>query len=459
MANASIGGLVSGLDTASIISQMMQLEARPQTMLRTRMGVEQKAITSLQSVNAKLAAIATKAAELAKATSWTPTTATSDNSKVTASVTSGAAQTSLSFTVTETAVAAANSYVTTAAKDTAGTMAANTQYAITYADGRATELINAGDGSLQDIADALNQKAGVRATLVLADTSAVPPTYRLHVESRATGGSTGFSITEVDPNNPPNPPASPVPFLGGVAVSTAGLDAAINLSNGTTISSKSNTITGLMPGVDVTLLAGSKGTSATITVFQDSQGMTDKVKALVDAVNGVLDEVSSLTAYNSATKSSGPLAGDATLRDVRNQLVSTVAGGVGGMSLAPYGIQTDRNGKLVFDADKFKAAYQADPTATASQFTAAGDGLAVALETVTKRFSDGLDGTLTGAIKGRTTIVDRMQDDIDGWDVRLVQRKSSLERQYGALEVALGKLQNQSTWLAGQISSLPQMGG
>jgi flagellar hook-associated protein 2 len=30
-----------------------------------------------------------------------------------------------------------------------------------------------------------------------------------------------------------------------------------------------------------------------------------------------------------------------------------------------------------------------------------------------------------------------------------------LQRQYGALEVALGRLQNQSTWLAGQISSLP----
>ena len=459
MANASIGGLVSGLDTASIIKQLLQLEAQPQTRLRTRLGVEQKSITSLQSVNAKLAAIATKAAELAKATNWNPVTATSDNAKVTVKVAAGAAPTSLSFSVTATAVAAANSYVTAAAKDTAGTLAANAQYAITYADGRGTELIDAGNGSLQTIADALNKTTGVRATLVLADSTAVPPTYRLHVESTATGGRSGFAITEVDPYNPPNPPASPVPFLGGVDVPTDGADASIKLSDGTVISSKSSTITGLMPGVDVTLLAGSKGTSATITVAQDSQGMTDKVKAFVDAVNGVLDEVSSLTAYNAATKSSGPLAGDATLRDVRNRLIAMVAGGVGGKSLAPYGIQTDRYGKLVFDADKFKAAYEADPTTTGAQFTAAGIGFAVSVETVSKRFSDSLDGTLTNAIKGRTTMVDRMQDDIAGWDVRLAQRKSTLERQYGALEVALGKLQNQSTWLAGQISSLPKMGG
>ena len=78
MANTSIGGLVSGLDTSSIINQLMQLEARPQTMLKTRMGAEQKAITSLQALNAKLASIATKAADLVKADQWSPTKATSD---------------------------------------------------------------------------------------------------------------------------------------------------------------------------------------------------------------------------------------------------------------------------------------------------------------------------------------------------------------------------------------------
>ena len=36
-------------------------------------------------------------------------------------------------------------------------------------------------------------------------------------------------------------------------------------------------------------------------------------------------------------------------------------------------------------------------------------------------------------------------------------RTAALERQYGALEVALGKLQSQSSWLAGQINSLPTM--
>ena len=38
-----------------------------------------------------------------------------------------------------------------------------------------------------------------------------------------------------------------------------------------------------------------------------------------------------------------------------------------------------------------------------------------------------------------------------------VQRRATLEKTYAALEVALGKLQSQSSWLAGQLASLPQM--
>ena len=40
-----------------------------------------------------------------------------------------------------------------------------------------------------------------------------------------------------------------------------------------------------------------------------------------------------------------------------------------GTSLAGVGIQLDRYGKLVFDADAFNTAYEADPGAVAAKFT------------------------------------------------------------------------------------------
>lgn len=461
MANTSIGGLVSGLDTASIINQLMQLEARPQTMLKTRMGAAQKAITSLQALNAKLASIATKAADLVKADQWSPTKATSTNDKVSVATTSGATAGSLTFKVDQLATSAREVYGVNKTSSDTTAMTPGLTYSVTYADGRTTEQFTTGSGSLQDIAAQINSTQGVRATLLRVGGSDAAPTYDLHVTSATTGTSSGFTIAQVQAVGDPNPPAQ---LLGVTAQETIGADAKITPTGMTQMTFQSNTIKGLMAGVDVTLLTGSEGTTATVTVAADSQSLADKVKAMVDSVNSALSDVDGLTAYDGATKTAGPLAGDTTLRSVKNRLIETVTGGIGGTSLAPYGVQTDRDGKLVFDETKFKAAYAADPIATAAKFTEPAapslvNGFAAALEQLAKSFSNSTDGMVTSAIKGRTTSVDRMNDDIADWDVRLEQRRTSLERQYGALEVALGKLQSQSSWLAGQISSLPQMGG
>jgi flagellar hook-associated protein 2 len=460
MANTSIGGLVSGLDTASIITQLMQLEARPQTMLKSKVSSEQRAITSLQTLNAKLASIATKAGDLTKLTQWEATKATSNNDKVTVTTAAGAAAGSLTFRVDQLATSAREVYAVGKPSGDTSAMAANLTYSISYADGRASEQFSTGTGSLQDIATQINATKGARATLLRVGGTDAAPTYDLHVVSATTGSTSDFTITQVQAAGDLNPPAQ---LLGVTAQETAGTNAKITPTGMGQLEFASNTIKGLMAGVDVTLLAGSEGTSTTIAVATDPQSLADKVKAMVDAVNSALDDVSSLTAYNSATKTAGALAGDSVLRDVRNELLTAVSGGVAGTSLAPYGVQTDRNGKLVFDESKFEAAYAADPVGTAAKFIEPTPpstvvGIAATLEKLAKSFSNSVDGTVTNAIKGRTTLVDRMEDDIADWDVRLEQRRAGLQRQYGALEVALGKLQSQSTWLAGQISSLPTMG-
>ena len=63
--SASISGLSSGLDTAGIINQLMQLEAVPQGRMRTRVSSEQRAVNAMQTLNGRLASLATTAADLA----------------------------------------------------------------------------------------------------------------------------------------------------------------------------------------------------------------------------------------------------------------------------------------------------------------------------------------------------------------------------------------------------------
>ncbi len=453
MPNASIGGLVSGLDTASIISQLMQLEAVPQNRLKSRVTNEQSAVTALQGLNTKLAGIAAKAGELSKATAWSPVNATSSNEHVTAKAESGAAAASLTFTVNQLATRSQSSYVTTGTRSEAVTTA-GADFRIDYADGRDPVTINTGSGSLQDVADALNANGtGLSAALVRTGTNpSGEATYRLSVSSKETGAASGFTV--VDPSDPGNPAA----FMGGVASAAAGQDASITVTGeATPLTSASNTFEDLMPGVDVTLGAKATG-SVTIDVQRDSATLADKVKAMVDAVNSAVADIDKLSAIGVAGSKGGVLAGNSTLRTIRDQLLTSVSGGVDGQSLAPAGIEVDRYGKVTFDTEKFTAAYAADPTATTDLFVSNGPddrGFATGLEALSKRFSDSRDGVVTSLVTGRNSAIKELESAIASWDVRLTQRRSMLERQYGALEVALGKLQSQSTWLAGQINSLP----
>ncbi len=177
----------------------------------------------------------------------------------------------------------------------------------------------------------------------------------------------------------------------------------------------------------------------------------------MDKVNSILSDLDTKTAGASGTTAAGVLAGDSTARSVRDALAETIFGGSG--SMAAYGLQTDRYGKLVFDSAKFDEAYAADPAGTMAAFTTgatpADNGWAARVAAVAKSASDSVDGTITTAIQGRDSSIKQLQDSIDGWDDRLALRRSTLERRFTALETALSTMKSQGDWLAGQLASLP----
>ena len=60
----------------------------------------------------------------------------------------------------------------------------------------------------------------------------------------------------------------------------------------------------------------------------------------------------------------------------------------------------------------------------------------------------------TAVITGRNSEIDLFNTQISDWDVRLASKKEALQKQYADLEVALGKLKDQSSWLSGQLAGL-----
>ncbi len=167
-------------------------------------------------------------------------------------------------------------------------------------------------------------------------------------------------------------------------------------------------------------------------------------------MNGAFSEISKQTAYSStsATKSSAAaLAGDFSVRQISQRLLGTVSGGLEDFgSLSKLGISLTRDGTVSFDETKFKAAYEANPDAIKTATTS--------YATKVKELSDKSQTGVTDVINGRKSLIENMNDQISSWDIRLAARKTALTRQFSAMETSLSSLNNQSSWLSGQLASL-----
>jgi flagellar hook-associated protein 2 len=147
------------------------------------------------------------------------------------------------------------------------------------------------------------------------------------------------------------------------------------------------------------------------------------------------------------------LAGDYAMRQLDSRIADSVNTPItgSGNTLATIGIQLDRSGKVVFDREKFLGALGTDAAATQTAATEVAQRFA----DLGKSVSEPRTGSLTLAVARHDEAVKNLNELIDAWDVRLESRKQALTRQFSAMEVALGRLQDQSSWLTGQLGSLP----
>jgi flagellar hook-associated protein 2 len=428
--SSTIDGLISGLSTTQLITQLMQVEAQPQTALKHKVTTEQKVIAAYQSVNTKMAALQTAAGLLTKATTWQGVKATSSSDAVVASASASAAVGDTTFDITKLAVAHT---VTLAAADL-GAMTTGGGLDVSIGGAAAVHIAVATD-TPAGVAAAINAAAvGVRASVVSTDRGTM-----LQLTATKTGSAAAFTVDGF--TGTPN-----VVVQGDNAQITFGIPPA-----GYTASSATNTFTSVVSGVTFTATRLQAG--ITISVVPDSDTLANAMQSFVDAASAALTEIGTQTKYDAASNGSAPLTGNSTIRQLEQNLLGGISNGQAGYgSFKQLGVSLDRAGKLTFDRAAFLAAYQADPAATQ---TAVSTGVAANLQAVAKQATDPTTGRITLAIQGRNASVRSLSDRIDNWDVRLQSRQDALQRQYAGLEVALGKLKNQSSWLSGQISSLP----
>lgn len=422
MSAFSIGGLSSGIDTASLITQLMTVAAQPQTQLKNQLSVQQNVLTAYQAINTKLTALQAAADAVKQADTWSATKATSSNTAVIASTTSAAAAGSAT---TFDVIRLASAQISTVPGS--GTVVASPPNGIDVIDSAGTtHHLSLTDGSAAGVATAVNNAAlGIRATVLNTDSGQI-----LQFTSVSTGAAGAFSINGLD--------TAPKTLVAAQDAQIAVGDPA---NGGYTVSSSSNTFNNVLPGV--TFSVGAVASAVTVAVSSDAGAISDKLKALVDAANATLTEL------GKDTDKGAILESNYQINSITDSVLSAISHGDStGKSFASLGVQLTSTGTLAFDATAFAAAYAADPAktqATASASLASMvSNLAMQSSTV----------TVSPLINSGTAQVGSLNKQIADWDTRLADQRTAMQAKYTAMEVALSKLQSTSSYLTSALSAL-----
>ncbi|NHT16640.1 flagellar filament capping protein FliD [Cellulomonas sp. IC4_254] len=438
-------GLISNFPTADLIDSTIALEANQQTLLAKKKSTLSSQSSALQALNAKVASLTAAAKSAATASSWEAVKAKSSAESVTATTTSDARPSSVSFRVDSVAASQSTLYTLPT-----GYSSDTPTFTLTGADGE-TVSVKALSSNIGDIVAAFNAEGtGVKASALNVGTAAAPE-YRLQLTGTETGKENTFSLA-VDN-------AADGATLGSKAIREAS-DAEIVLWPGTgaeqKVTSSKNVFENLVTGVNVTVTAKTTD-PVTVDVTRDDSKLAALAQGLVNNLNAVLGDITSYTTSKTSTNDEGTsiltaglFSGNATIRSLQQSLLAAGSNSANNTSLAGIGITLGKDGTFAFDATAFQTALTNDPDAVSK----AVQGVAGSLQKIGEVASDSAKGTLTLQVQSYDSEVKDLTDRIADWDIRLEARRASLTTMYAAMEVQLSNLNSQSDYLTTQLSQL-----
>ena len=391
MASSAPGIGSSILDVNSIVTQLMQAEQRPFTVLATKEAKYQAQLTAYGSLKGALSSFQSTVAALAAPAKFSAVTASlADTTVASASASATAAAGSYSLTVDTLAQAHKLKSAAFAATSTTlgsgtltisfGTYSADT-FTLNPDKASKTIAISAGQSSLAGVRDAINAaNAGVTAGIVNDGTG-----NRLVITSKDSGVANNLRITVVDDDlaNTDNAGLSQLMYDARTISGTKRLTETVAAQNaaltidGIAISKASNTITDAIQGVTLNLLKANTPSTTTLTVARDTAGIQTAVQSFVKAYNDLNKTITGLSQYDAANKKGSTLTGDATLASVQSQLrgmfntaLSTAGGNL--TRLSDIGITFQKNGTLVLDSSKLSTALSDTTKDVSTLFAAVG---------------------------------------------------------------------------------------
>jgi flagellar hook-associated protein 2 len=215
----------------------------------------------------------------------------------------------------------------------------------------------------------------------------------------------------------------------------------------------------MIPGVTLELKNSAPGKSISLTVKEDLEVVSGKVKSFVDSVNGVFSFIQTQNKLDKGSDTTKTLGGDGLLRSLEHRLHGLVMNpqlGVGGsiQTLNQLGIQFNRAGTLDFDIKKFNSVLARAPTDVAAFF--GGDGFNTGFVAAVRRETGSLLNPSFGPITNRAS---GLKQKIGQMDQRIATKEKQLEKKEEQLRAKFSRLEETMSKIKGQASQLGAMGG
>ncbi len=319
-----------------------------------------------------------------------------------------------------------------------------------FTPGAATPVtidIDANHATLQGVADAINAKqAGVTAS-ILSDSSGA----RLVLKS-ATGASQAFTLDGTNGlaalNVGTNAPDS--------TINSAAQDARVAL-DGVEAKYPTNSISSMIPGARIELVAAAPGTKVAIGATAPTSDISQAVSNFVQTYNQVLAAV-----QTAVDPIKGDLRGDPAAKDLLRQLrglnlTQLVPGASDTVPsrLADIGVKTNRDGTLSLDTARLSSVLTNYPDDVEAMF-AEGAGLSKALSAVaasTTSATTGLGASADNYSKAQTDLADqkdKIATQTEAMRTRLTQQYSAMDAKVAAYKATQSFLEQQvAAWNKG----------
>jgi flagellar hook-associated protein 2 len=420
MSVISFGGLASGLDTGTIISQLLAVRSQPMYRLQAQNNFyesQQKSVDILKGYCSELLATVQ---DLDSGSDFGAFTASSANESMFTATASSSAATG-SHDITVNALASAQKSISQGF-DSLSTLIGTGTVEIVI-DGVSTDItIDSENNTLDGLRNAINTSGLAVHASIIYDGNETGG-YHLVLTSSETGTDNAFTV---------------LPSLsGGTAPVFSTIETASNaevIIDTVTVSSQTNSITNALTGISLDLHSIDPGQSNELTVSTDGEAITEKIQSFVDKYNA-------LYSYMEDQKLEGAdLRGNSILRSVSSRINTIMTSSLEGMDISmlyQVGVRQGENNMLEFDSSIFNEKLAEDYNGVQNLFVSndVSSGPVYLLGIALDDMTDSIDGifkysndSFNNRIEQNENSIARYQDSLDSYEQMLATKFTAMEQ-------------------------------